>query len=277
MSPAIGYGVRRENRSILDDPAIDAAEITFEHADHPLRTGRFLGGRQFSYVSVHALELSVASPERPPQRYLDQLLAVADENGAGAISDHLGFTRDRVGGVAMGHFAPPPFSQAALDAVCRNVDHIQRRAGDRPFFLETIAYLVRFRGELSEAEFLTRVLERTGCGWLLDVTNVYANAVNHGFDAYEFIRHVAPAAARVQMHLAGGYWDEEANFYFDSHSEPLSEPIWDLYGFAIDLLGDKTDAVFIERDDNYPTEEGWRSEVRRARQIAEAKSPQPAA
>jgi uncharacterized protein (UPF0276 family) len=101
------------------------------------------------------------------------------------------------------------------------------------------------------------------------VTNVYANGLNHGFDPYEFIRNVAPAAGRVQMHLAGGIWDEQAQFYFDSHSEPISEPIWDLYRFAIELLGGKTDAVFIERDANYPTDEGWRSEIRRARQIAE--------
>jgi uncharacterized protein (UPF0276 family) len=275
MSPAIGYGVRRENRLILDDPAIDAAEITYEHADNPLRTGSFLGAQEFRYVSIHALELSVASPDLPPRRYLEGLLAVADENGASAISDHLGFTRDHGSGVAMGHFAPPPFSRAALDAVCRNVDHIQQRAGERPFFLETIAYLVKFRGELSEAEFLAKVLQRTGCGWLLDVTNVYANGLNHGFDPYEFIRYAAPAATRVQMHLAGGKWDEQAQFYFDSHSEPLSEPIWDLYRFAIDLLGHKTDAVFIERDANYPSDEGWRSEARRARQIAESKVTTP--
>lgn len=275
MSPAIGYGVRRENRLILDDPAIDAAEITYEHADNPLRTGSFLGAQEFRYVSIHALELSVASPDPPPRRYLDGLLAVADENGASAISDHLGFTRDHGSGVAMGHFAPPPFSHAALDAVCRNVDHIQHRAGERPFFLETIAYLVKFRGELSEAEFLSKVLQRTGCGWLLDVTNVYANGLNHGFDPYEFIRYVAPAATRVQMHLAGGTWNDQAQFYFDSHSEPISEPIWDLYRFAIDLLGRKTDAVFIERDANYPSDEGWRSEARRARQIADSKVTTP--
>ena len=115
----------------------------------------------------------------------------------------------------MGHFAPPPFSRGALDAVCRNVDHIQQRAGERPFFLETIAYLVKFRGELSEAEFLSKVLQRTGCGWLLDVTNVYANGLNHGFDPYEFIRHamashptsrdgaLLPPSQTLPTHLSG--------------------------------------------------------------------------
>ena len=107
---------------------------------------------------------------------------------------------------------------------------------------------------MSEAEFLTQVLNRTGCGWLLDVTNVYANAVNHGYDAYEFIRAVMPAARRVQMHLAGGYFDEKAKRYFDSHSFPVHQEVWDLYRFALEQGRGKVDAVFIERDADFPTE-----------------------
>jgi len=122
---------------------------------------------------------------------------------------------------------------------------------------------------MTEAEFLTRLLNRTGCGWLLDVTNVYANSVNHGGDPYEFIRAVMPHAPRVQMHLAGGYFDERAKRYFDSHSKPIHDEVWDLYRFALQQGHGKVDAVFIERDDEYPDETGWRGEVRQARAIAE--------
>jgi uncharacterized protein (UPF0276 family) len=122
---------------------------------------------------------------------------------------------------------------------------------------------------MSEAEFLSRVLTRTGCGWLLDVTNVYANAVNHGYDPYAFIREVMPAAHRVQMHLAGGYFDEKAQRYFDSHSFPVHQEVWDLYRFALQEGRGKVEAVFIERDADFPTESGWRDEVREARAIAE--------
>ena len=268
MRPPIGYGIRKENRSIMDEPCINAVEITFEHADEPLRTNRFLGDLEFDYVSIHGLELSVASPEDPPMDYLRKMRSVADENGAAAVSDHLGFTRDHTGGVCMGHFAPPPFSQAALDVVCRNVDFVQSYFGDVPFYLENIAYFFRFRGEFNEPDFLSQILNKTGCGWLLDVTNVYANAVNHDYDAKEFIQQVMPHASRVQMHLAGGYFDEDAKMYFDSHSEPVPDDVWDLYRMSLELAGPKTDAVFIERDDNFPNEQGWRSEIRTASEIA---------
>jgi len=269
MLPAIGYAVREQNRPILDDPAINAAEITFERADDPLRVDRYLHDAEFDYVSVHALKLSVASPDPPAGHYMRALKAIAQENEARSVSDHLGFTRDGEGGVEMGHFAPPPFTEAALDATCRNIDVIQRYFGDIHFYLENIAWLFRFTGTMDEAEFLERVLRKTGCGWLLDVTNVYANGTNHGYDPYEFIERVVPAADRMQIHLAGGFYDEQAGMYIDSHSHPIPEPVWDLYRFALDRAPGKIDAVFIERDQNFPDEEGWRQEVRLARKIAE--------
>jgi uncharacterized protein (UPF0276 family) len=270
MVPAIGYAIREQNRKVLDDPALNAVEITFERADDPLRIDRYVGDdRDFDYISVHALKLSVASPDPPGRNYLDALKAIADENNANSVSDHMGFTRDAHGGVEMGHFAPPPYTAAALEATCRNVDIIQRHFRGLDFYLENIAYLFQFEAEMTEAEFLTKVLERTGCGWLLDVTNVYANSQNHGYDSYEFIRHVMPYAPKVEMHLAGGFYDDKAQTYIDSHSHPIPEPVWALYRYSLELGRGKVDAVFIERDQNFPDEAGWRAEVRKTREIAE--------
>ena len=139
-----------------------------------------------------------------------------------------------------------------------------------PFYLENIAALFYFKGTMSEAEFLTRVLQRTGCGWLLDVTNLYANARNHGYDAAAFLRQVVPTATRLQIHLSGGYFDAEAGLYMDSHSRPVPDEVWSLYRQALELGRGKVDAVFIERDQDFPDEAGWRAEFRRAHGIAHA-------
>jgi uncharacterized protein (UPF0276 family) len=269
MTPTIGYALHEENRPILTDPAIDAVEITFERADDPLRLERYLGDLEFDHVSVHALKLSVAGSELPRREYLEALKAIAEENGAAGISDHLGFTHDRNGGIELGHFAPPPYTEPALDATSRNIEFIARYFGPLPFYVENIAYLFRFPGTMTEAEFLSRLLQRTGCGWLLDVTNADANAHNFGDDARAFIEQVMPAATRVEMHLAGGYIDPTNGEYIDSHSEPIPEEVWDLYRYALTLGRGKVDAVIIERDQNFPDADGWRAEVRRARRIAE--------
>jgi hypothetical protein len=202
--------------------------------------------------------------------YIDKLRQIALENGAESVSDHLGFTRDGVDGMEIGHFAPPPFIDMALDATCRNIDHVQRHLGDLKFFVENIAYLFRLQSTMSEAAFLRKVFARTGCGWLLDVTNVYANALNFGFDGREFIAEVMPSAARVQIHLAGGVWDEKSEMYIDSHSHPIPEEVWSLYRYALELAEGKVEAVFVERDQNFPDENGWREEIRSVRDIAES-------
>lgn len=269
MVPAIGYAIREQNRPILSDPAINAAEITFERADDPLRVQNYLQEMDFDLVSVHALKLSVASPEAPNEKYMEALKSIAFENGALSISDHLGFTRDVNDGVEMGHFCPPPFTDAALSCTCRNIEIIQKYFGDIRFYVENIAYLFQWDGTMTEAEFLKKVLALTGCGLLLDVTNVYANSINFGYDPYDFIADVMPVAKNVQFHLAGGFYDERSEMYIDSHSHPIPDPVWDLYRFALEQGGDKISAVFIERDQNFPDEAGWRAEARMTRKIAE--------
>lgn len=269
MLPAIGYALREQNLPFADEPAWTAAEVDFQRADHPLRVKPYLSDFAFEYVSVHTLELSVCSPEPPERRYLDAIVAVAEENGAVAITDHLGFTHGERGGAGVGHVTAPPFTGAALDATCRNIEHLQRVFGERAFFVENLAHFFLFRGEMDEAEFLTEVLRKTGCGLLLDVTNAWANQLNFGIDATDFLRAVVPAASRMQMHLAGGFHDPRSGRFVDSHSEPIPEPVWQLYREALWLAEGKVEAVFIERDWNFPDEAGWREEVRRARRITE--------
>jgi uncharacterized protein (UPF0276 family) len=268
MLPAIGYAMRQDNLSVIDEPAWTGVEINFQQASNPLRLVPYLSGSSFAYVSVHTLDLSVASPDPPRRAYLDALVAIAQENGAVAITDHLGFNHGEPGGADAGHVTAPGWTPAALDAVCRNIDFIQRRFGDFRFYLENLAHFFVLRGTLREADFLGRVLEKTGCGLLLDVTNTYANAWNFGHDPRAFIDEVIGHAVRVQMHLAGGRVDARTQRYLDTHSEPIPEAVWDLYRHALAVGQGKVDAVFIERDWNFPDEEGWRSEVRRAWQVA---------
>lgn len=264
---AFGLAVREENRALLENGRVEAAELTFERADDPLRIGPFLATDDLRYVSVHALKLSVASPDPPPDDYVEALAAFAREHGADAVSDHLGFTRGGRSG-EIGHFVPPPFTHDALEAVCRNIERLDGRFGGRPFFLENIAYQFRFDGTMTEAEFLAHVLRTTGCGWLLDVTNVYANAVNFGFDALQFLEAVVPAASRLQVHLAGGHVDPRTGFYVDSHSHAIPEEVWELYRKAADLAEDRLEAVFLEWDQNYPDDSLWLSSLDRARELA---------
>lgn len=270
MLPAIGYAIRDQNREILRDPLVTAAEITFERADDPLRVERYIADMQFDHVSVHSLKMSVASPNPPADRYLEPIREIALENGAQTVSDHLGFTRDTDHGVEMGHFSAPPYTVAALDVVCRNIDHVQKYFKDLDFYLENPAYLFQFQADFSEEEFLSQVLAKTGCGWLLDVANLYANSRNYKYDPFRFISHVMPHASKLQIHLAGGFYDDKHQFYFDTHSHPVPDEVKALYRHALVLAQEKVTAVFVERDQNFPeTDAEWREEIYSIRRIAE--------
>ena len=267
MFPSIGYALREQNRLVVaDEAAINGVEITFEQVGRRINCESYLAGADFDYVSLHTVTLAPAGELTPADAQLDALYEFAEANKAHAISDHLGLARPAGDACKFDSIA---WTQDNLSRVCRNIDRIQARFGARPFFLETIAHSCRMAGTMSEAEFLRRTFSRTGCGWLLDVANIYANALNFRFDPYAFIAEVVPAAGRVQLHLAGGYFDEDADRYVDSHSHAVPDPVWDLYRYALRQAEGKLDAIFIERDQNFLDEAGWRAEIRKARRLAE--------
>ena len=134
--PANGYALREQNRYILDDSAIDGVEITFERADEPLRVTRYLDDLQFDYVSIHAMKISVESPDPPRRDYLDALRRIAEETGASSISDHLEFICN---GAELGHFSSLPLTEAALDVCSRNIDSIQSTFDPLHYYIENIA------------------------------------------------------------------------------------------------------------------------------------------
>jgi uncharacterized protein (UPF0276 family) len=115
-----------------------------------------------------------------------------------------------------------------------------------PVALENIAAPFEIPGGMPEAEFFTRLVERTGCGVLLDLTNLLGNAYNHGFDARERLRDY-PLAAVQQVHLAGGFVDHDRQ-WVDSHSEPV-EPA--AYALLAELAAARPAlrTIVIERDD----------------------------
>jgi uncharacterized protein (UPF0276 family) len=115
-----------------------------------------------------------------------------------------------------------------------------------PLILENITYTFRWPGaEFSEEEFLGELLAESGCGLLLDVTNLYTNSVNHRFDALEWLERI-PRESVVQLHLAGGYWRD--GVLVDGHSGAVFEEVWQLTEQVVRTCPVK--AIIVERDDH---------------------------
>ncbi|MGH9723136.1 MAG: DUF692 domain-containing protein, partial [Bryobacteraceae bacterium] len=224
--PALGAGLgfRSELRSaiFLHRDALDFLEITADHyLDAPrqkLEELALLAGH-FPLLS-HSLKLSLGSAEGLDARYLARLASLIERLRCPWWSEHIAFTR--AGGVEIGHLAPLPFTREAVDVVCRNAARAQA-AIPAPLVLENITYDVVLPGEMDEPEFLSRIVERTGCGLLLDVTNLYTNSVNHGFDPLRWLDRI-PFDRVVELHLAGGHVSN--GYLIDSHSRAVPPEVW---------------------------------------------------
>jgi uncharacterized protein (UPF0276 family) len=260
LGAGLGYRTELHDQIVAHHNDIDWLEIITEHflLGRPCEY-RLLGELRERFPLVpHGIEMSIGSPGEVDPEYLDALARLVKAIDAPYFSDHLCFTR--AGGVSLGSLTPLPRSTALARELAGKARRVQDAVGV-PFILENITYHVDLRTGMSEAEFIAEFFEHCDCGLLLDVTNLYTNAVNHGFDPQRFL-DVIPTERVVQVHLAGGI--EEPDVLLDSHSTAVPEAVWRLFDDVLRRTPLK--AGMIERDQDFPENfEELLTEVGRAR------------
>lgn len=262
-----GLGYRPQFRADLfaNRSRVDFLEIIADHYfdASPEKLAELELLRAHFPIAPHGLDLSIGGADGVDPVYLDKFAGLIERLDPPWWSEHLCFTR--AGGVDIGHLAALPYTQEAIDAVARNVETVRKRI-KAPLLLENITTVVRVPGaEMEEPEFLTRVLERTGCGWLCDVANLYANSVNFGVDLDAAFERW-PWDRLVQIHYAGGRWRQ--GVLIDSHDAATSEEVWSLYDRIVARAPVK--GVILERDERLPEFSELLGEVSRARRTLEA-------
>ena len=196
-------------------------------------------------VAMHGVSMSIGSADGLRDGYLIRLKALADRVRPLWVSDHLCWTG--IEGFNAHDLLPLPYTEEALEIVCRNIDHAQDVL-ERALLLENpSSYLVFADNKMTEWEFIAEICQRTGCFLLLDVNNIYVSGTNHGFDSMDYIAGV-PAERVRQIHLAGH--SAGRSLLIDTHDQPVPEPVWALYETACQRVGPV--ATMIERDDNIP-------------------------
>ncbi len=264
--PYIGVGlgyrhqIESQIASHLDN--INWVEIISErYLDQPLELLNPIRDR--CPIVPHGVELSIGTDSPIDTHYLSNLCQLANDLNAPWVSDHLAFTRTK--DISIGNLTPLQFTDAVVRQVTEKARHVQEVL-NRPFLLENITYYFRLPGELTEAEFLRRVVTEADCGILLDVANLYYNSQNMGYDPYNFLEAI-PLERVIQVHLAGGHQDRRGQ-WVDSHSEPVQEPIWRLFEFLVKRSSIR--GALIERDQNFPHDfSALLGDVYRAKRILE--------
>ncbi len=227
--PVAWFEVHSENYFAEGGPALVALDRI--RADYPL--------------SLHGVGLSLGSTDPLARPHLDKLAKLIARVEPALVSEHLCWS-----GVAGRHFndlLPLPFTGEALAHACSRVEEVQDYLG-REIAVENVSAYVAFDDStMPEWEFVAAVVRRTGCKLLLDVNNVYVNAVNHGFDADTYLAAMPPDAI-AEIHLAG--FDATGPCLIDTHGARVAPDVWALYRRTIARIGPRP--TLIEWDVDIP-------------------------
>ncbi|MFF3763531.1 DUF692 domain-containing protein [Streptomyces sp. NPDC001922] len=249
-----GIGWRPEIAgTVAELPGLDWVEVVAEnicpgHLPEPLQRLRERG----TTIVPHGVSLGLGGADRPDPGRLAALAERAEALGAPLVTEHIAFVR--AGGLLTaspeleaGHLLPVPRTREALDVLCENV-RIAQDALPVPLALENIAALIAWPGEeLTEGQFLSELVERTGVRLLIDVANLHTNHVNRGEDPAAALDGL-PVDAIAYVHVAGGV--EKDGVWHDSHAHPVTEPV-------LEVLADlcsrtEPPGVLLERDEDFP-------------------------
>ena len=202
-------------------------------------------------VHLHGVSLGLASATPVEDSRLDKVARLIERVRPECWSEHLAFVR--AGGVEVGHLAMPPRTPRTVEQAVRNIDRARAVTGFTPK-LENIATLFDPpTSSLTEGEWTAQILGATGAPLLLDLHNLYANAVNSGRDALADLA-TFPLDRVEAVHLSGGMWIAAANGerrLLDDHVHSPPAEVFELL-HALEGRTGPLD-VILERDGNYPS------------------------
>jgi uncharacterized protein (UPF0276 family) len=234
------------------------------------------GGNHFYYLeqllahypfSFHGVGLALGSTDPLSIRHLSKLKKLVDRYQPALVSDHICW--GAANGIHLNDLLPMPYTGEALRHMIGRVGEVQDFLG-RQILIENVSSYLEFEvSDIPEWEFVSELAQRSGCGILFDINNIYVNARNHGIDARTYIDHI-PEALVQEIHLAGftvNTLEDDGEILIDTHSRPVCDEVWALYEQAIQRLGPIP--TLIEWDLDIPPLDTLLAEARHADDILE--------
>jgi uncharacterized protein (UPF0276 family) len=265
-SGRVGIGLRSPHVSEIaaTRPELGFLEVHAEnYMAETAALDRLLELRRDYPVSLHGVALSLGSAEELDRGHLVRFKALIERIEPILVSEHLAWSA--IGGAYLNDLLPLPYTEASLDLFCRHVEEAQQGLG-RQLLIENPSSYLRYRySPIPEAEFITEVARRTGCGILCDVNNIHVSAWNFGFDPIAYLE-VLPIEVIGEIHLAGHHAAEDVDILIDDHGSRIAKPVWELHAAALRRFGPVP--TLIEWDTNLPALEVLLDEAKHAGELA---------
>ena len=251
-APGVGYKPQHF-ADILEAPQpVEWLEIHAENymglGGRPLAQLRHLAER--FPISVHGVGLSIGAEGPLDREHLARLKTLCDWLKPASFSEHLAWSSYE--NAFLNDLLPLPYTQDTLNCVANHIDQVQDVLVRQMLLENTSSYLAFSESTISETDFLSEIAQRTGCGLLLDVNNVFVSATNLKLDARTYI-DTFPLEQVGEIHLGGH--DEEtddhgAPLLIDSHGAEIADPVWTLLDYTLERSGPKP--LLIEWDTDVP-------------------------
>ena len=248
-----GIGLRFQHHQAVVDTRPDIA--WFE-----VHTENYMGGgiprayldsiRRDYPIALHGVGLSLGSAEALDPGHLKRIGEVVQRFEPGLVSEHLSWSV--VDGFYAADLLPLPMTEETLDVVCRHVEQTQAYLKRQILIENPSSYLQYCEASIPEWEFIAAVAERSGCGILCDVNNIYVSSCNHGWSPSAYLAAL-PVDTIGEIHLAGHTVRQLENgrtLRIDHHSARVAAEVWTLYEEALARFGPRP--TLIEWDNNIP-------------------------
>lgn len=268
IPPAAGLGLKAEHCDAIEatQPPVGWFEV---HPENYMGAGgpphRRLERIRADYpLSLHGVGLSIGGDASLDGEHLGRLKDLCHRYHPGLVSEHLAWSSHD--GIYYNDLLPLPYNNSTLLRVADHVDQMQHVLGRRVLLENPSSYLSFAESSLAETAFLAALVERTGCGLLLDVNNVFVSAKNLGFTPEAYIADFPLHAVR-EIHL-GGHAVDSTGLLIDAHDRGVVDPVWSLLEHVLELTGPVP--ALVEWDNDVPDWPVLLAEAERLQQLLDA-------
>ena len=217
-------------------------------------------------LSIHGVGLSLGSANGINAEHLERFKTLVQRYQPTQISEHLSWSQHD--DIFLNDLLPLPYTEEALYIFQKNIDHVQNTLKQTILIENPSAYIGFNNNTHEEPDFLNQLCEKTGCGLLLDINNVYVSAHNQSFSAHEYLLAIDSKYVE-EIHLAGHETQTLSNnntLKIDDHGSAICDDVWKLYELFIKQTK-KAYPTLIEWDTNIPNINILLAEAQQAEKI----------
>lgn len=229
-----GISLKPEHYNALLGDKINATDWLEIHPENYMGEGgaphAYLEKIRANYaLSMHGVGMSLGSADGVDVEHLKRLKLLCDRYQPDQVSEHLSWSHWN--STFLNDLLPLPYTNESLNIICENIDRVQSALGRKILIENPSTYIDFAEMDFDETSFFRKIVEKSGCGILLDINNVFVSSFNNGFDPYKYVDNF-PKGDVNEVHLAGHSLKKlttSSEIRIDDHGSRVKDEVWALY------------------------------------------------